>query len=329
MNGTGSEPPENAQDTHERLRPRLFKAPPENFDPVKASDRELLVYGYPGRPESQRHPERYEHWKRMVSRPMLIIDPQFTVMPGKRLSGARARADFADAAPVGGQIPMAGCIQGVSSPDATAICVSGQWTVPDVVVPDSSKDLFACTTWLGNGTLRVGTWQEISLGAGRSTFPFYWHPWTPGVAVVKITTVPVSPGDVMYAVTWFYSSTEATIYLTNLNTGVYARFPIDVAGLTDEFGNPANLSLDAAWWALEAPPSGPSAPQNDVGGGLLPRYGDIYFDNCAATFTGDLTVDAGGGFFFPMLDINNQEISIAQAETDLLFRIQYTASGAG
>lgn len=329
MNGTGSEPPKDAQETRKALGVRSFKPPPESFDPVNASDRELLVYGYPGRPLSQRHPELYEHWKRLVSRPMSIIDPQFTVMPGRRLSRGRALADSPDTAPVGGQVPMAGCFQGAGGP--SLMFVSGQWTVPDVVVPDSSQDLYACMTWLGNLVLRVGTWQEISVGAGRSTFAFYWCAYSDDQVVTEIRQVPVSPGDVMYGVICIYSAVEAGIYLANLTTGVYARFSIDVAGLDNVTGappGPADLSDGSALWILEVPQFGPSESLDDAGGGLLPRYGDVYFDNCIAEFDGDLLLYSGTGFFIPMLDVNNQEISIAQAETDQLFKIQYTASGA-
>jgi Peptidase A4 family len=329
MNGTGNESPKDAQDTREALGVRLFKQPPENFDPVKASDRELLVYGYPGRPDLQRHPELHEHWERMVSRPMSIIDPQFAVTPGRRLSRGRAVADLVGTDQVGGLLPMAGCIQGPSATlGVTETFVSGQWTVPDVVVPDSSRELYACTTWLGNQLLRVGTWQEISAGAGRSTFPFYWSAFSPTLLVTPISNLPVSPGDVMYAVICFESPTDASIYATNLTTGVYTRFVINIAGLTDSFGNPAEFNDTSAWWILEAPVGGSSESQDDALGGWLPRYADVYFDNCiAGPDNNNNLLFSGAGFFFPMVNTDNQEISIAQADTDRLFTIEYTGEG--
>jgi hypothetical protein len=291
---------------------RVFKRPPENFEPLDASDRELLVHGYPARPDLERHPELHEHWNRTVSRPVSIIDPQFAVSPNRRLSRGRAFAEFADTAPVGGVLPMAGCINGPTTVGVTVTFVSGQWTVPDVVVPDSNRDLYACTTWLGNDLLRVGTWQDVSADAGHSTFLFYWCAFSPDLLVTRIANLPVSPGDVMYGVICFVSVTEASIYVTNLTTGVYTRFLVNVAGLEDGFGNPAVLNDSSAWWILEVPLGGPSESQNDALGGRLPRYGDVYFDNCVAGTDDNNLLPSGVGFFFPMCDVNNQEISIAQ-----------------
>jgi len=68
---------------HEALGVRLFKPAPEGFDPVEASARELLVHGFPARPDAQLHPELHEQWERIMSRPMAIIEPQFAVMKDK------------------------------------------------------------------------------------------------------------------------------------------------------------------------------------------------------------------------------------------------------
>jgi len=59
---------EAAQAIHDALGVRLFQRPPEGFNPLEAEDRELLVFGYPARPDKDRHPELHETWKRMVSR---------------------------------------------------------------------------------------------------------------------------------------------------------------------------------------------------------------------------------------------------------------------
>ena len=69
---------------HEALGVRLFKKPPEGFDPLQADDRELLVHGYPARPDKVKHPELHETWKNMVSRPLTIIEPQFALRTDKQ-----------------------------------------------------------------------------------------------------------------------------------------------------------------------------------------------------------------------------------------------------
>jgi hypothetical protein len=45
----------------EALGVRLFAPSPKDFDPIEASDRDLLVHGYPPRPDSSVHPELHDH----------------------------------------------------------------------------------------------------------------------------------------------------------------------------------------------------------------------------------------------------------------------------
>ena len=59
-----------AQAIHDALGVRLFKKAPEGFDPLQAEDKELLVYGYPARPDKDKHPELHAMWTRMASRPL-------------------------------------------------------------------------------------------------------------------------------------------------------------------------------------------------------------------------------------------------------------------
>jgi hypothetical protein len=64
---------------HEALGVSLFKRPPKGFDPLKASERESLVYGYPPRPDREIHAELHDLWVDMVSRPWTIVEPRFAV----------------------------------------------------------------------------------------------------------------------------------------------------------------------------------------------------------------------------------------------------------
>lgn len=74
---------------------RLCTPPPRGFDPLRASGRELLVHGYPARPDAQLHPELHAHWTTVLSRPMTVITPRFAAMPQRR---RRPRQDYAGSA---------------------------------------------------------------------------------------------------------------------------------------------------------------------------------------------------------------------------------------
>jgi hypothetical protein len=45
---------------------RTYAAPPEGFDPAKASDAQLAFYGFPPRPDSQSDPAYSAFWERAV-----------------------------------------------------------------------------------------------------------------------------------------------------------------------------------------------------------------------------------------------------------------------
>ena len=127
------------QRIHDELGVRLFKPAPEGFDPVEATDRELLVHGYPARPDAKLHPELHEHWQAMVSRSLSVIEPQFAVRTDKRHGMRQSIANDTST-------NWSGSVAFAKKGDE-ATFVIGQWTVPDVVAPGIGS--FYCSTWVG------------------------------------------------------------------------------------------------------------------------------------------------------------------------------------
>jgi hypothetical protein len=294
---------------------RLFTPPPAGFDPVRASDRELLAHGYPARPDRQRQPELHRHWTAMLSRPMTVITPRFEVMPG-RLGGRRLR--YADTVGTG----WAGTSVITPAGGDPVTFVSGQWTVPAVVPPQGDHGLSACATWIGidgNGEdspdiLQTGTTQQITYGDSQDTFA--WFEWFPAAACT-ISNLDVSPGDVMYGLICVYTSTEAAVYLGNMTTGKLVSFIKD--------GSSEGLSVTGASveWILEC-------PQEENGDfTILTKFGDVYFDNCIAGTNGSdgLQIVLGGNAFgLTMLgndDGNIVDIAAPLSLNDRAFKVQY------
>jgi hypothetical protein len=52
----------------DQLGVKLFTPPPARFNPLTASDRELLVHGFPSRPDTRTQPEMAARWQEMMSR---------------------------------------------------------------------------------------------------------------------------------------------------------------------------------------------------------------------------------------------------------------------
>lgn len=64
----------NAGEIHSRSKvPRI---PPAGFDPLIASTKDLLQYGYPPRPNKDKQPELRAKWESMLSKLSHIIIPQ-------------------------------------------------------------------------------------------------------------------------------------------------------------------------------------------------------------------------------------------------------------
>lgn len=296
-----------ANQVHDALGVRLFKPVPEGFDPLQASARALLAHGFPARPDARRHPELHATWERMVSRPMLRIEPQFALRTDKRHGIRHAIANDTST-------NWSGAVSFAAAGDSVTYVI-GQWTVPDVAAPGTGA--FNCSTWIGidgDGSpdvLQAGTEQEIvSLGFITVHQTYAWWEWFPDYEV-QIANFPVSPGDVMFCAICVHSSTEAGFYLTNVTTGLSTSFTKTAPGGTTLVGN-------CAEWIVETP---------TVNGKLaaLPRYGDVYFDSCVAGTSRHALLEGGSGTPITMLSSSNKQISIPTLETSQLVKVAYSS----
>jgi hypothetical protein len=295
-----------AQAIHDALGVRLFKHPPEGFDPLQAEDKELLVYGYPARPDKEKHPELHATWHRMVSRPLTIIEPQFALRTDKQHGIRNTIANDTST-------NWSGAVSFAAKGD-TATYVIGQWTVPDVVAPGLGS--YYCASWVGidgDGSpdvLQAGTECDvISFGFFTAKQTYVWWEWYPNYEV-QIANFPVTSGDVMFCAICVHSDTEAGFYLTNLTTGASTSFTKTAPQGTTLVGN-------CAEWIVEAP---------TVNGGqsALARYGDVYFDECIAGTKNHALLQGGDGDLITMVDASNKPISVPTRETDELIKVQFT-----
>src|SRR5690349_16934092 len=63
---------------------RTFTLPPHGFNPCKASERELLAYGLPRRPNPETHPVLARRWDRIAGRSHEFITPELKPLPMRR-----------------------------------------------------------------------------------------------------------------------------------------------------------------------------------------------------------------------------------------------------
>jgi len=294
--------PEAKERIHEALGVRLFTPPPAHFNPLKATDRELLVHGFPGRPDAKAHPKARKEWERIMSRSMKRIEPQFGTRTDRQHGPRSKKVKNDTSTNWSGSVAFAGAGDSVTY-------VIGQWTVPHVLPPANGD--FYCAAWVGidgDGSpdvLQAGTECDVVGGVHEA---YVWWEWYPDYEV-QITNFPVTPGDVMYCAICVHSNTEAGFYLTNLTNGTATSFTKTAPAGTSLVGN-------CAEWIVEAP---------TVGGGqsALAKYGLVYFDLCLAGTNDAASLNAGHGTPITMVDGGNTQISIPEFESDELIELRY------
>lgn len=249
---------------------RAFSAPPDGFDPTTAHDRELLAYGFPGRPNAEWHPELAPRWQRQLAKARTRIEPKFVTTD--RQHGPRRRPTRPGLGESHDDATSTNWSGSVAFPAAGDSCtfVAGQWTVPDPNTPAGKSGAFYSSAWVGidgdgsGDVLQAGTESEIVNGTKNVYAWWEWYPYNE----VAISNFPVSAGDTMYCLICVESSTSAAVYLSNESTNQYTSFTIYPPKGTTLVGN-------CAEWIVEAP---------TVNGGqsTVPDYGVVYFDEAIA-----------------------------------------------
>jgi hypothetical protein len=190
--------------------------------------------------------------------------------------------------------------------------VGGQWTVPSPNAP--SDGTYYASEWVGidgwnsSDVLQAGTETQITkIWFFTATQVYTWWEWFPA-GEVKISNLPVSPGDVMYCLICADSTTHATVSFSNQSTGVGTRFDITAPGRTALTGNVAE-------WIVERPTVNGSVAN-------LTDYAACYFDECLAG--GSLSVDnLAAASLITMTGSGNAHLSEPVKENDSVVKVNW------
>ena len=262
---------------------RSFTPPPADFDPLTASDRELLVHGYPTRPDARIQPELAARWQEMMSRPLRFVQPEFELLPDT-FHGPRCPASPADTAGLTDTTLTDSAWSGavvLARPDDTIQSVTGEWSVPNVghFVPCPPS---YTSQWIGidgDGSPNVVQAGSATDKAGLGSSTYLWYEWTPQPSV-KITNIDVNPGDVIYGLICAQAPTTAAISLVNVTAGTMASFSVHPPATgTALVGNSAE-------WIVEAPLI------NNVQS-VPGHFGVVFFDNAFASTAAHASLDGG------------------------------------
>jgi hypothetical protein len=247
--------------------------PPDGFNPVEAADFELALYGFPPRPDASLRPKAFAAWNKAMSQSKTKVIPvlqQTTIFHGPAKSTTApqiSETTSTTSSNWSGVVDFSGATSYNSS--STYYYIYSDYVVPAVKAASCNAVWEYSSSWVGidgygsPDVLQAGTEADAYCsGSTTSTYYSAWYEWYP-YGEVRVSSVPVAPGDDIYVEVWHTSSTQGYAYLVNENTGQY----FDI-GFTAYPGYP--LVGNSAEWVVERP---------SVGGSLatLPKYTDDVF----------------------------------------------------
>jgi peptidase A4-like protein len=284
---------------------RTFPKTTRTLNPVEAEDRELIRRGFPPRPRQE---DLLRRWVQEMGRPLRVIQPEFRLADYKihHVLGSRADRHAVETNTI-----WSGVV-GFAPAGSTVTWVEGTWTQPDVHLPGGFSDgtWYTASGWVGidgdgsGDVLQAGCDSDIISSGGTVMKQFNpWWEWFPAGSVWIMSNFPVSPGDTLNCVICVSSSTDATIYLRNVTTGLATSFSATP---------PPNVSLvgNSAEWIVEALPD-------------LARYGQVFFSDChAGTSQGGLLNLANADTID--IAVGGQTLSVGSYEGNDIVKVTYT-----
>jgi hypothetical protein len=150
--------------------------------------------------------------------------------------------------------------------------VVARWVIPDIKARTQNTKEFM-SSWIGidgdEMACRAGIGCDVLRTGNTDTKTFYpWFEWFPA-AEVKITTLPVDPGDSVFVTLCVDPETQATATFINETTGD-ATSVVFTAPSDDQ-----TLHGEKAEWIV-------AAPTVDGQQGTLASYGEVFFSDCVA-----------------------------------------------
>ena len=318
-----------AQNTH-KLQPNehtlnlpgatTIDAPPAGFDPITASEQDLAYHGFPPRPDQNATPKAYATWVKAMNASKTRVVPKLEqteiyhgpVKPAKLANPmsvefapglASQPSNTAYSYNWSGYVDFSGATSYGSK--------SYYFLVNDYVVPVAQQAFNACTGgwdyasawngidgWGSPDVLQAGIEFDAYCALGgliKSTYYSAWYEWYP-YGEVRISGLPIAPGDDMFVEVWHTSATQGYAYMVN-----YTNNQSVEVGFTAYPGY--GLIGNSAEWVVEAP---------SVGGGIttLTNYiMDPFWDAYAYTEGYATFNDIDEATPVDMLDSKNYVIS--------------------
>ncbi|PMD38638.1 concanavalin A-like lectin/glucanase [Hyaloscypha variabilis F] len=254
-------------------------AAPKDFDPLTASNADLVKYGFPARPDETKWPAHFQKWKRFVNTPAYFVAPTVTVLKTGRQPAANKVLATANAT----SSNWSGGVVMSPPPGETFVSVSASWVVPNPWPPLSAWNgkgwndgSWESVAWVGidgwsaqHSILQAGTKSVVTVTGGTVTHQCWaWFEWYPAFEMV-FSGFPVLAGDTVEVLVCATTPTTGYASVHNTTANLYTSTAVDAPNAA------AALQGQNAEWILEDDTIGSSeAPFSD--------YGAVFFYDCLA-----------------------------------------------
>jgi hypothetical protein len=240
---------------------RIFAPIPKGFDAEKATNRDLLRYGIPPRPDPTREPGLAAVWDHQVRR----------YRDFEHVQAALTSVAPASESALASLFPREACGYELTSFNAPITVFSGTWTVPNLHHSPTPPGVVFFRTFFGLGFLDVHV--EMTVNDAQNV-----------TAEIRIHTgaqlnLPVRPGDTIKATLCLQTNPAGTAsyFLANETTAQTVNLTIDT-------GFPPAVTIDAGISRGRA-----GNPNNPLAG-----FGTVYFDELSAFSTSGTRVLTNG-----------------------------------
>jgi hypothetical protein len=299
----------------------LNPTPPEGFDPLTASQMELVKHGIMIRkPTAKDSPAMQQAWKDYFAKKLLAKDrivPQFEVHLGKShiLKAPVVRS-------TNGQSWLSNAWAGAVTETGSWTTCIGTWTIPTVSEPSEpqgNEGGWNSSSWVGidgwndptvssNDVVQAGIEQRVS-ASGVASYQA-WYEWyappvpnsPPYVWEVGIPNMPVAPGQSVSCTVQYTAHVSATITFVNNTTGVHFSITLAPPPGADFKGNTCE-------WIMEAPDGGEPTSS-------LPRFTPVVFTNAIACGPNNATTNPSVSSITNVRNANNVVLTQTTVGTD-------------
>jgi hypothetical protein len=289
-----------------------FTPPPAGFDPLTASAADLEKFGHPPRPTDPKLLARYQSIFGRVQGKFQYVVPTFRVDPTKSTHTNRRSTTDAGTETSGNW--SGGVIYAPSGQSFK--WVQGDWVVPNVYAP-TQNTWYYCVNWIGldgdgsGDVCQAGMVCAVYQSGSSITRQINpWHEWYPQ-GWVDITNLTINPGDLismLICTPQGAGSTTATIFFSNLTSGVSTSYSITAPSGTKLVGNSAE-------WIVETPVVNGELTQ-------MPDYGEVFFSTCEGYLTNGNAVGGGTGNSINLVQ-NGKTVSTGTLITPTIIQCQY------